>query len=330
MDGARFADRHGFEAVWTPERHFHGFGGLYPNPSVTSAAVAAVTDRVGIRAGSVVAPLHHPLRIAEEWSVVDNLSNGRVGISLASGWNDVDFALRPEAYADRQRITVESVDVLRRLWRGEPTMVTGGGGERVEVRIYPPPVQPTLPIWITSGGSPQTFRAAGRARAGVLTHLVRHDVDELAVRIGEYRDALREADSDWPGHVTLMIHTFLGDDTDRVRQTVREPLQNYLASSLALVSTSTVGGGQEAAPKREAHVRFLVERAFDRYFQERGLFGTVDDGLRMVRRLAAIGVDEVACLIDFGVACDDVLDGLEYIARLKDAMSTAHAGQLPD
>ena len=76
IEGARFADENGFTAVWTPERHFHPFGGLYPNPAVTGAAVAAVTKRVQVRAGSVVSPLHHPLRIAEEWSVVDNLSGG--------------------------------------------------------------------------------------------------------------------------------------------------------------------------------------------------------------------------------------------------------------
>ena len=74
LEGARFADRNGFEAVWTPERHFHAFGGLYPNPSVTGAALAAITENVGIRAGSVVLPLHSPIRVAEEWAVVDNLS----------------------------------------------------------------------------------------------------------------------------------------------------------------------------------------------------------------------------------------------------------------
>ena len=74
LEGARFADRHGFAAVWTPERHFHAFGGLYPNPAVTGAALAAITERIGIRAGSVVLPLHNPIRVAEEWSVVDNLS----------------------------------------------------------------------------------------------------------------------------------------------------------------------------------------------------------------------------------------------------------------
>ena len=59
LDGAEFADRNGFCAVWTPERHFHAFGGPYPNPSVTGAAVAAVTRNLSVRAGSCVAPLHH-------------------------------------------------------------------------------------------------------------------------------------------------------------------------------------------------------------------------------------------------------------------------------
>ena len=95
LDGARFADDHGFEAVWTPERHFHAFGGLYPNPSMTSAAIAAITHGA-FRAGSVVLPLHHPIRVAEEWAVVDNLSRGRVGISFASGWQPNDFVLHPE------------------------------------------------------------------------------------------------------------------------------------------------------------------------------------------------------------------------------------------
>ena len=87
LESAKFADAHGFSAVWTPERHFQDFGGLYPNPSVLSAALAVITERVKIRAGSVALPLHNPIRVVEEWAVVDNLSKGRVGISFASGWH---------------------------------------------------------------------------------------------------------------------------------------------------------------------------------------------------------------------------------------------------
>ncbi|MDX5412918.1 MAG: LLM class flavin-dependent oxidoreductase, partial [Rhodobacterales bacterium] len=84
LEGAKFADQNGFCAVWTPERHFHAFGGPYPNPSVTGAAVAAVTHNISVRAGSCVAPLHHPARIAEEWAVIDNLTNGQAGLAIAS------------------------------------------------------------------------------------------------------------------------------------------------------------------------------------------------------------------------------------------------------
>ena len=78
LDSVKFADQQGFAAVWVPERHFHAVGGLYPNPSVVAAALAMVTERIELRAGSVILPLHNAARVAEEWAVVDNLSGGRV------------------------------------------------------------------------------------------------------------------------------------------------------------------------------------------------------------------------------------------------------------
>jgi natural product biosynthesis luciferase-like monooxygenase protein len=138
LAAARFADANDFSAVWTPERHFHSFGGQYPNPAVTGAALAAVTERVGIRAGSVVAPLHHPVRIAEEWSVVDNLSGGRAGVSFASGWHKVDFVIRPEHHADRKKIMIETVETVQRLWRGDEQNCPSGSPRRVHRRPSAP------------------------------------------------------------------------------------------------------------------------------------------------------------------------------------------------
>src|SRR5439155_21633152 len=101
LETARFADRHGFSSIWVPERHYTRFGGLYPNPAVLHAALARETQQIRLMAGSMVLPLHHPLRAAEDWALVDNLSHGRVGISIASGWNPDDFAMHPERYDDR-------------------------------------------------------------------------------------------------------------------------------------------------------------------------------------------------------------------------------------
>lgn len=322
LEGARFADENGFTAVWTPERHFHPFGGLYPNPSVTGAAVAAVTRRVKIRAGSVVAPLHHPLRIAEEWAVVDNLSGGRAGVSFASGWHAADFALRPENYADRRRVVLDYVEQVRRLWRGETMTVTDGVGNQQELGIFPPPVQPELPIWVTSAGGVETFRNAGRVGAGLLTHLLGQDIDDLAAKIGEYRKAVagREKADGWPGHVVLMVHTYLGEDEDEVREAVRAPLSDYIRSSLGLLLGSQADGVRKVdlAKLSPDDVDFMVDRAFNRYFDDSGLLGTLPKALRMVERFGDIGVDEVACLIDFGLPTKTVRDGFEYLNRLRE------------
>jgi natural product biosynthesis luciferase-like monooxygenase protein len=125
IESARYADEHEFTAVWTPERHFQGFGGLYPNPSVIGAYLAAITRRVQIRAGSVALPLHHPIRVAEEWALVDNLSNGRVGVAFASGWHPTDFILAPSNYVNRKETMYRHIQTIKKLWAGEAVGFVG-------------------------------------------------------------------------------------------------------------------------------------------------------------------------------------------------------------
>lgn len=324
MEGARFADEHGLAAVWTPERHFHRFGGLFPNPSVTAAAVAAVTSRVQVRAGSVVLPLHHPVRVAEEWAMVDNLSHGRAGVALASGWNPRDFVFNPDAYADRRERTAAAVETLRRLWRGETF------DAEPEYRVYPPPVQAEIPLWLTSSGNPGTFETAGHVGAGVLTNLLTQSMESLAENIAAYRRAYAGSGRDGRGHVVLMLHTCLGEDLESVEHVVREPLRRYLMSALDLNLRSTgsaagkgTGTGRPSAEERArawARSTFApaaVDGAYQRYLTSDGLFGAVSDVLPVVERVREAGVDEIACLIDFGVPVDAALSGLARLDELR-------------
>lgn len=330
LEGARFADEKGFAAVWTPERHFHAFGGLYPNPAVAGAAIAAITSRVQIRGGSVVLPLHHPARVAEEWSVVDNLSNGRVGIAFASGWQPNDFVLRPESYADRNAGLLRDLETVRALWRGEARSFDGPAGP-VELRTLPRPIQPELPFWVTSAGNAETFAAAGRAGASVLTHLLGQTLDELAGKIRVYRDARREAGHEGEGQVTLMLHSFVGPDAQAVRATVREPLIAYLRTATSLVKQyawsfpafKRRAGMADSVSNMEFEsltadeMDMLLDHAFERYFESSGLFGTPEQCVAMVNRVRAIGVDEIASLIDFGVDSEQVLAHLPYLDQLR-------------
>lgn len=328
LEGAKFADQRGFSSVWVPERHFHGFGGLYPNPSVAAAAVAAVTKRVALRAGSVVLPLHHPVRVAEEWAMIDNLSGGRVGLSVASGWHARDFVFAPERFARRREEMLASLDVVRRLWRGEGVTLPSGTGAPVEVRLHPRPVQAELPFYLTAAGAMETFETAGRMGAGVLTHLLGQSVEELGEKLRVYREARRAAGHPGQGMVTLMLHTFVAPDRDFVRAQVERPFRDYLKSSSDLLRgfAANLGMGDGARPFSDDELEVLVDHAFQRYFQTSGLFGTPLDCRDRLAQLQALGVTEIGCLIDFGVPTDTVLDSLESLHALR--LQQGHARQV--
>ncbi len=309
----RFADERGFEAVWIPERHFHAFGGLFPNPTLAAVVLAETTQRIRIRAGSVVMPLHHPIRVAEEWAVVDNLSNGRVDLSFAIGWNPNDFALAPQNYANRKQLTLDGIRDVRRMWSGQPFPVTNGNGEATEVTVHPLPVQPELNIWFTCSGGAERFGETGAWGFNALTALLFQKVEELAPKIAAYRAARAEAGFAGPGKVTLMLHTFVGTDEATVKQTVREPFKRYLESSADLWQI----GDARLKDMSERKKNDMLEYAFERYYQKTGLMGSVEACAKMVEAVAAIGVDEIACLIDFGLPHDTIMAGLEQLGRLR-------------
>lgn len=316
LRSAEFADREGLEAIWVPERHFHRFGGLFPNPSLAAAALAARTRRIGIRAGSVVSPLHNPLRIAEEWSFVDNISGGRVGISFASGWNPRDFVLAPGGFAERREKLYRDLDFVRRFWRGE-IMTLSAGDKDHDVELYPKPVQRELPVWITASDSLETFANAGAAGAHVLTHLLHHSFEALEQKIAAYRAAFRaHHQGGRAGKVTLMVHTFVGDSEQQVLDAVRGPFRRYLRSSAELMRAAlpkALAGAEIDDADKEA----IVDAAFERFFEERGLFGTPESCLAKVRRLERADVDEIACLVDFIPDTDLVYEHLRHLVALQ-------------
>ncbi|MEU4569115.1 MupA/Atu3671 family FMN-dependent luciferase-like monooxygenase [Micromonospora sp. NPDC023956] len=319
LDAAAFADTHGLYAVWLPERHFDSFGGIFPNPSVLAAAVAARTDRVRIHAGCAVLPLHDPIRVAEEWSVVDNLSRGRVGIGCASGWHARDFVLAPQTYGRHREAMYESLDQIRRLWRGEAVSRTAGNGEPVEVRLFPPPVQSMPPLFTAVVGNPDSYRRAAAAGLGVITNLMSQDVTQLARNITLYRQTRAEHGLDPDaGRIVLLLHTYLGEDGDRAREEAFGPFCDYLRSSLALFGqvTNSLGVTIDLDSTTPEDVDYLLRRAYDRYTSDRALIGSPEEARPLVENLTALGVDEIGCFVDFGLSSSRMLAGLPGIDRL--------------
>ncbi len=319
IDVARYADDNGFSAIWLPERHFTPMGSLYPNPAVLHAALARETRRIRLRAGSVVLPLHHPIRVAEEWALVDNLSLGRVELSFAPGWNVEDFALSPGHYASRYEVMYQGIQVLQQLWNGQTIEATDGAGQPIRIRSYPTPMQKQLITWITAAGSPLSFQQAGQIGANVLTHLFDQGVEELAEKIALYRKARAEHGFDPDaGRVAVTLHTYLAADFAEVHANARQPYLNYLKGNLKLLEKLAqsrnipIDLSRLTPPQLDQALEFL----FEKFVQQRSLLGTPESCTELAKQLADIGVQEIACLLDFGPTPEVIKKSLPYLREL--------------
>jgi hypothetical protein len=191
---------------------------------------------------------------------------------------------------------------------------------------------------VTTAGNEETYRMAGASGANVLTHLLGQSLEEVAGKVRVYREARSAAGLDpRAGKVTLMLHTFVGEDDDEVRELVRQPMKNYLSSAVSLIK-----GFAWAFPafKRPPSGRIedvdlgglepdeldaILNHAFERYFETSGLFGTIETCGRMAERVKRADIDEITCLIDYGVPTDAVLASLPLLDRVRAAANTPPA-----
>ncbi|MEU5169896.1 MupA/Atu3671 family FMN-dependent luciferase-like monooxygenase [Streptomyces mutomycini] len=330
LETARFADRNGFHSLWIPERHFHSFGGLFPNPVVLAAALARETDRIRINAGSVVLPLHDPIRVAEEWSMVDNLSGGRIGIGCASGWHANDFAFFPDRFGSHKETMYEQIAQVRKLWRGEPVRRTTGAGE-ADLRLFPRPVQDAPPMYTAVVGNPASYELAARHDLGIVTNLMTQSVEQLRENVALYRRtrAAHGLDPD-AGHVSVLLHTYLAGEHAAARDEARDPLSRYMRASLSLFGNvaNSLGHQLDLSAMTEDDLDVVFRRAYDRYCDQRALIGSPESVRPVVEEVRAAGADEIVALVDFGVEPTAMREGLVHLDSLRRACATS-AGRAP-
>ena len=167
LDQAVYAEELGFDSIWLSEHHFTGEGYLPCLPAVLGT-LAARTARVRLGTAVLLAPLHHPLRLAEDLAVIDQLCSGRLDVGLAPGYKPGEFATLGVPKGERGARTDETIELLRLAWRGEPFSYAGRHFRFDDAVVLPPPVQrPGPPIWV-GGSSLASARRAARHGAGFM------------------------------------------------------------------------------------------------------------------------------------------------------------------
>jgi alkanesulfonate monooxygenase SsuD/methylene tetrahydromethanopterin reductase-like flavin-dependent oxidoreductase (luciferase family) len=158
LEQCAWADEHGLSGVTLAEHHGSEDGYL-PSPLTLGAAIAGCTKRLSIAIAAVIAPLHDPVRLAEQVAVLELVSGGRAVLFAVPGYRHEEFEMAGVDRAQRWGLLEENVEVMRKAWSGEPFEWRGR-----TVRVTPKPrVQPTL---IIGGVTEAAARRAARLLAG--------------------------------------------------------------------------------------------------------------------------------------------------------------------
>jgi alkanesulfonate monooxygenase SsuD/methylene tetrahydromethanopterin reductase-like flavin-dependent oxidoreductase (luciferase family) len=167
IDEAVYAEEVGLHSAWIGEHHFSTLGVL-SCPDLALANVAARTRRIRLAPAVTVLPLHHPIRVAEQWATLDLLSGGRVDFAAVRGYDRREYLPLNVSFEDNQAIFEEGMEIVRRLWSSDGPISHQGKHYRFDnVAITPQPLQRPLPVYVASFSRP-SIELAGRLGCGLI------------------------------------------------------------------------------------------------------------------------------------------------------------------
>ncbi|HZV92698.1 MAG TPA: LLM class flavin-dependent oxidoreductase [Caldimonas sp.] len=313
IEQACLAERLGFSDVWLTEHYFTGES-VYNDSLLFASALAMRTERVRIGFAVVQTPFHHPVRLATQLALLDNLSNGRIDVGLGKGtvYNEYEFVGHGLTSADSRERMAETVEILERAWSGEPFRYDGQF-HRVQVpALRPKPVQqPGPPLW-RSVISPASFEECGRLGLPILT--ARLPVARIRERWALYDKGLQAGGHDEAtrdrllGRSALWRNVYVADSQAQAE----DELANLLVETRAhMMHVREAYNPPDFSPAPETLNPWTDPRVADDvaipYVLETGsLYGTPKRVTEQVAELQEAGVRHLLCQTGFGAMPHDL------------------------
>jgi alkanesulfonate monooxygenase SsuD/methylene tetrahydromethanopterin reductase-like flavin-dependent oxidoreductase (luciferase family) len=167
LDESVYAEEVGLHSAWIGEHHF-GTLGVLSCPDLLLANIAARTKRIRLAPAVTVLPLHHPIRVAEQWATLDLLSGGRVDFAAGRGYDRREYLPFNVCFDNNQGLFEEGMELVRRLWSSDhPISHLGRYYQFDNVAITPRPIQRPIPAYVASFSRP-SIELAARLGCGLI------------------------------------------------------------------------------------------------------------------------------------------------------------------
>lgn len=192
---AVLSDELGFDAIWLAEHHFDGIC-AYVDPISFAGALAVAVKRAALGFAVIQTSLHHPVRLAEQLALLDNLMKGRliVGLGRGTAYNIYDYLGFGLDYRDAQARLDEAEAIMVRAWCGEAFSHRGRFWQLDVPLLRPRPFTRPHPVVIRGASGDHSLVEFGRQGKPFLMNV--QSLDNTARRVGLYRAAMREAGFD--------------------------------------------------------------------------------------------------------------------------------------
>ena len=206
---AQLADRLGFDSVWLAELHFNPRFSIMPAPLLLGSAIAQTTERLKIATAVNLMPLHHPVRLAEEFATLDHISQGRVILGTGRGAMVRQYAgYGIDVDQGRERF-VEGLDLVLKAWTNDELTYQGKYYQVEGINVVPKPFQkPHPPVYIASN-SEDTFGLVGELGHNILIAPLVVSLEGARVGLEEYRGKLAEHGHDPASarvNINVLVH----------------------------------------------------------------------------------------------------------------------------
>ena len=304
------AETLGFDSLWVTEHHFRYFGGMMPSPSVLLAAAAQRTRKMRLGAAVSILPMHNPLRIAEEFAMVDLLSDGRAILGAGRGMHPTEYSVFRADWNSAQLRLPEALDIVIRAWTDGEFEWAGQHYHFPKIAVYPKPVQkPHPPIYVTANKDPESFQMIGRRGHHLMTlpWIATNEIQRP--RVEQYWNALREG-----GHsvtdqdVFVMYPAYIGEDDGQARVEALEHWNRWRAFALSALNLD---------PNNEAYQRVFAHLDYDSMTKDsRAVFGGPETCARIIKKIAeVVGATHIGLTFHFGgLSQEKVLKSMERFA----------------